>query len=139
MNVFLKNHITSLSKKFNVILICNDTDFDINPVILGKVIFHRVKIHRKISILNDLICLFKITLILKKYKPIIVHSITPKAGILAMISGFFSNVPNRWHTFTGQVWGNKRGIYKKFLKIMDKLIIYFSNKILLIVILKLIC
>ena len=46
-----------------------------------------------------------------------------------MISGFFSNVPNRWHTFTGQVWVNKSGIYKKFLKIMDKLIIYFSNKI----------
>ena len=46
-----------------------------------------------------------------------------------MISSFLINVPNRWHTFTGQVWVNKKGIYKKFLKIMDKFIIYFSNQI----------
>lgn len=128
MNVFLKNHIIFLAKKFNVILICNDTDFEINPSILELVTFHKIKIYRKISILNDLICMFKISLILKKYKPIIVHSITPKAGILAMASSFFCNVPNRWHTFTGQVWANKRGLYKKFFKIIDKLIIYFSNQ-----------
>ena len=129
VNAFLKNHIIVLSKKFNIILICNDIDIEINPSIQGLVTFHRVKIHREISILNDLICLFKIIQILKKYKPLIVHSITPKAGFLAMTSSFFSNVPNRWHTFTGQVWTNKKGIYKKFLKIINKFIIYFSNKI----------
>ena len=129
VNVFLKNHIILLSKKFNVILMCNDTEIQIDPKIKKLIMFHGVKIHRKISILSDFICLFKIIIILKKYKPIIVHSITPKAGILAMIASFFSNVPNRWHTFTGQVWVNKKGIYKKFLKIMDKLIIYFSNQI----------
>ena len=31
VNAFLKNHIIVLSKKFNVILICNDTDIEINP------------------------------------------------------------------------------------------------------------
>ena len=39
VNAFLKNHIIVLSKKFNVILICNDTDIEINPSILEKLYF----------------------------------------------------------------------------------------------------
>ena len=46
-----------------------------------------------------------------------------------MISGFFGNVPNRWHTFTVKYGEIKGNLQKIFLKIMDKLIIYFSNKI----------
>ena len=69
VNAFLKKCIIVLSKKFNIILICNDVDIEINPLILEKVTFHAVKIHRKISILNDLICVFKMILILKKYRP----------------------------------------------------------------------
>ena len=81
-----------------------------------------ILIKRKISLLQDLISLVKLYLVFKKEKPFIVHSITPKAGLLSMIGAKLANIPIRMHTFTGLVFPSKRGLYKKLLIFMDKLL-----------------
>ena len=53
----------------------------------------------------------------------IVHSITPKAGFLNMLAAFLTGIPNRIHTYTGQVWVNKVRWKRSALKIFDKLIV----------------
>ena len=86
-----------------------------------------MKISRKIQIFNDLLNLIRLISLLIKYKPKAVHSITPKAGLLAMVAAGLVHVPVRVHTFTGQIWVNKRGFKRFILKFFDYLISNLST------------
>jgi len=81
-----------------------------------------VEIKRQISPFNDIISLYKLYRLFKKEKPDIVHSITPKAGLLSMIAARLAGVPHRLHTFTGLIFPSKTGPIKHVLILMDKLL-----------------
>lgn len=81
-----------------------------------------VNIQRKISIYPDIRSLFVLYKFFRAYKPDIVHSIMPKSGLLSALAGYFSKVPVRIHTFTGQVWTNKVGLFRALLYYSDKLV-----------------
>jgi glycosyltransferase involved in cell wall biosynthesis len=83
---------------------------------------HIINIERKISIIRDLRALFQLWSYFIVNKPTIVHSTTPKAGMVTSLAAFFSRVPIRLHTFTGQPWVSLTGI-KKFLARLGDLII----------------
>ncbi len=87
-------------------------------------------ITRKIHPLNDIKSLLELVWHFRKNQFDAVHSVTPKAGLLAMLAGFLSGVPVRTHTFTGQVWANKRGLPRLLLKCMDKCISAFSTHVI---------
>ena len=78
-----------------------------------EVDIYEIDMKRKISLFSDLISLYKLTKLFIGIRPEIVHSFTPKAGLLAMLAAFFSRVRIRIHTFTGQVWVTKKGVLKK--------------------------
>ncbi|MEZ0184329.1 glycosyltransferase [Flavobacterium oncorhynchi] len=80
------------------------------------------EIVRKTSVFYDIKALIKLIFICFRVRPEIIHSIMPKAGLLAPVAGLFSFVPIRIHTFTGQVWATKKGGARKFYKFIDKLI-----------------
>lgn len=85
------------------------------------------KIIRKISVIHDIIALIKLMIVCIRIRPKIIHSIMPKAGLLSSISGFFTFVPIRIHTFTGQVWATKTGFSRFFFKTMDKIVFKLST------------
>ena len=58
-----------------------------------------------------------------------VHSMTPKAGLLSMIAAYFAGVPVRAHTFTGLVFPYKNGLFQKLLIIMERLLCKFATHI----------
>jgi glycosyltransferase involved in cell wall biosynthesis len=122
INAFLLNHLKSLSNYYEIIVIANTND----EIFLKKqglgIRVIPIKISRKINLLNDLLCLVKLIWIFFKESPRSIQSITPKAGFLSMLAGFFTAVPFRVHTFTGQVWANKTGIKRSLLKLIDSLI-----------------
>ena len=78
-----------------------------------------VPMERHISIWKDLSSLFKLIKVFRKEKPQVVHSITPKAGLLCMVSSWVARVPYRIHTFTGLVWPTATGITKRILMTTD--------------------
>lgn len=78
-----------------------------------------VQMRRHISLFRDIISLLSIIRILKKEKPFIVHSMTPKAGMLCMLASWITRVPRRIHTFTGLVWPTAKGIKKYILMATD--------------------
>jgi glycosyltransferase involved in cell wall biosynthesis len=129
VNPFLKSHLLRLSKFYEVILCVNEKVYPLDDEIRNTVSVHHFDIERKISFFRDIRALFQITTLLLKLNPGSVHSITPKAGLLAMIAGFIARVPYRLHTFTGQVWACKRGWPKFFLQLLDKVIVTFSTQI----------
>lgn len=71
---------------------------------------------------RDLKSLFAFTRWLKTQKFDIIHSSTPKAGIVAALAGWMCRVPVRTHTYTGQVWAEMRGLPRTVVKGMDAVI-----------------
>ena len=80
-----------------------------------------VPMKRKISPFNDLVSLFKLIRLFHREKPWMVHSITPKAGLLTMLAGWICRVPVRIHLFTGLVFPTTTGLKQKVLIATDKL------------------
>lgn len=81
-----------------------------------------VEISRLLDPVKDFFTLIKLIRIFHKNKFDIVHSTTPKAGLLAAIAGFVVNVPLRFHTWTGQPWVTLEGVKRWVIKLSDKLI-----------------
>ena len=81
-----------------------------------------LEMQRQISPIKDFISLVKMYFLLKKEKPMIVHSITPKAGLITMLAGKLAGVPIRIHTFTGLIFPYREGLMQKLLILMDKLL-----------------
>lgn len=81
-----------------------------------------INIDRQLNPVADMLALFALCRFLLVYKPDIVHSIMPKAGLLTAIAGFFCRVPIRIHTFTGQVWATEFGLARTLYYAADKLI-----------------
>ncbi len=50
-----------------------------------------------------------------------VHSMTPKAGLLSMMAAWFTRVPVRVHTFTGLVFPTATGLTQKILMFTDRI------------------
>ncbi|HDZ03951.1 hypothetical protein LCGC14_0132150 [marine sediment metagenome] len=88
-----------------------------------------INIERSISPFKDLISLFKLYRFFVKEKPMMVHSITPKAGLLSMIAAYFARVPVRAHTFTGLIFPTQTGFLKKLLLLFDKVICAFATNV----------
>lgn len=78
-----------------------------------------VPMERHISIFKDLKSLFNLIRVFRKEKPQMVHSMTPKAGMLCMLAAFLTRVPRRVHTFTGLVWPTATGLKRKILMATD--------------------
>lgn len=76
---------------------------------------------RTISILKDLKSLFKLYIFLKKEKPQIVHTHTPKAGTIGMLAAKLAGVPHRLHTIAGLPLLEARGKKRKLLDTVEKI------------------
>lgn len=91
------------------------------------VIWFDIDIARKIHPLHDIKALIRLCLVCYRFRPDIVHSIMPKAGLLAAISAWLMRVPVRIHTFTGQVWDTKTGWPRRMYQLMDRLIVALNT------------
>lgn len=76
---------------------------------------------RHISLGNDFISLMRMIYILIRERPAMIHSITPKAGLISMLGGWITRVPVRMHTFTGLLFPTAIGLKKKLLIWIDRL------------------
>lgn len=80
-----------------------------------------VPMERHISILKDLKSLLALIKVFRKERPDMVHSMTPKAGLLCMLAAWWTKVPVRIHTFTGLVFPTSTGLKKRILILTDRI------------------
>lgn len=88
-----------------------------------------VDIDRNINLLSDVVALYNLYRIFKREKPFMVHSITPKAGLLSMVAAYCARVPRRVHTFTGLLFPTRKGFMKRLLLFLDKVICYCATNV----------
>lgn len=122
LTVFCYEQIKRLSSKYEVHIITSPDSILEKFNRIDGVTVHTVEMQRHISLFKDIVSLFKLASLLNKIKPDIVHSISPKAGLLSMIASKMIGVKYRIHTFTGLVWPTSAGIKKKILVFADKLL-----------------
>lgn len=79
-----------------------------------------VPMERHISIKKDIVALFRMIRVFRQEKPYMVHSMTPKAGLLCMVAAWITRVPRRVHTFTGLVWPSATGLSRRLLMFTDR-------------------
>ncbi len=122
VEVFLRDQIIALSNDYDVTVIANASGPDALGVLARLVSFIPVDIRRDISPLADLAACWTLYKLFCKLRFDLVHSVTPKAGLLAMCASRAARVSNRIHVFTGQVWVTRQGFMRWLLKAIDRLI-----------------
>lgn len=88
-----------------------------------------VEMSRQISPFKDFVSLVRMIHLFRKESPLIVHSITPKAGLLCMLAAKITDVPFRIHTFTGLIFPYKTGFIQKLLIQMDRVLCWAATHI----------
>lgn len=129
--VFLAHQICVLANSYEVTVVTNMRhEGGMLDNLPSNVTVFSLPIARKISIFADLKALILLLHYFWRQNFILVHSVSPKAGLLSSFAGWVTRVPNRLHTFTGQVWATQDGFMRWLLKAMDKSIVRFSTNIL---------
>jgi len=129
-NAFLLEHLKALSLRYQVSLCLNQSLYPLLPDFESSGIrIINVPIERKLSLLSDLKTLKSLLVVFNKEKFVSVHTLTPKAGLLGIFAAYLCVVPNRLHTFSGQVWANEYGFKRWFYKNIDRAIVFFSTQV----------
>ncbi len=84
---------------------------------------------RKITPMKDILAVIKLYFFLKKHQPFIVHTHTPKAGIVGMLAAKLAGVPHRLHTVAGLPLLETTGFKRKVLDFVEKLTYRCASKV----------
>ncbi len=130
VNGFLINHLNQLAKLHAVTLCVNLNLYPLSSELnRSKVKVINVDFERQLNVKKDIYAIFMLINFFRISKFDVIHSITPKAGLLSMLAGFFYRVPSRFHTFTGQFWVNYVGLKKIFYQKIDWLIAHLATQV----------
>ncbi len=119
---FIKNH-------FDVIAVSSDKE---KLKAFGEkqgVEFFYLELTRKITPIKDIKAVYNLYKFLKKEKPFIVHSHTPKAGIVGMLASFLAKCPHRLHTVAGMPLLETKGVKRIVLNFVEKLTYSLATKV----------
>ena len=127
---FMSKHLQALSREYSTYAVCSNAGNIPVQRLMPEVQCIDISIERKISPFKDLASLFKLIHFFRSNQFTLVQSITPKAGLLAMLAAWICRVPIRVHVFTGQVWVTRSGFSRWYLKSFDRLIATLATSLL---------
>ena len=116
---FVRGMLPDLIKKYEVVLLSSPGEHMTEIENEYNVRCISVPMERRISLKRDAVSLWRMIKVFRKEKPDMVHSMTPKAGMLCMVASWITRVPVRVHTFTGLVFPTSTGIKRKILMVTD--------------------
>jgi glycosyltransferase involved in cell wall biosynthesis len=123
VTAFLKDHIAAATAAgYEVSVVANACDDAFLRRLGLSVAFHSVAIIRSISPWRDAMALLSLFRLFRCRRFDIVHSVSPKAGMLAMLAARVAGISHCVHTFTGQVWVTRHGLTRWLLKQADCLL-----------------
>ncbi len=129
MNILLKGQLKFLGQFFDITAVSGGNSYLEELTERENVQVFPIEMQRKISPVKDFVSLIQLYFYLRKVKPTIIHSITPKAGLLSMLAGKMAGVPIRMHTFTGLIFPTRTGLMQKLLIKMDQLLCWAATHI----------
>ena len=126
----LRGQLSYMSQHYDVLAISSNIDgFLTSYSKKENVRAIRIDMTRKITPIKDLKATWALYKILRKEKPFIVHTHTPKAGTLGMIAAYFARVPHRLHTIAGMPLLERKGTERKLLNLIEKITYRCATKV----------
>ncbi|WP_396211722.1 glycosyltransferase family 4 protein [Flavobacterium sp.] len=117
----LSGQLRFMNSYFNVIGISSDK-VNLQKVQQKEGIeVYPIEMTRKITPFRDIKSVIQLYFYFKKTRPFIVHTHTPKAGIVGMLAAKLAKVPNRLHTVAGLPLLEATGIKRRVLDFVEKL------------------
>ena len=127
---FVKGMLPDLTNKYEVVLVSSPgPEMDEAREQYG-VRTIEVPMERHISPVKDFLSLCRLIRVFLKEKPDMVHSMTPKAGLLCMTAAWLTRVPVRIHTFTGLVWPTSTGLKRRILMLTDAITCWCATHVI---------
>lgn len=130
LKTLLKGQLKFMSAHYNIIGV-SSSGKEMHDVEQDEgVETHIVEMTRSITPIKDLIATYKLYKLLKREKPLIVHTHTPKAGTLGMLAAKLAKVPHRLHTIAGLPLLEASGLKRKLLNFVEK--VTYANATLIL-------
>ncbi|TQD33491.1 glycosyltransferase family 4 protein [Haloflavibacter putidus] len=122
LQVLLKGQLAFMAEHFQVLAVSAGPQKALEMISEREgVATHLISMTRAITPIADLKALWELYRLLKKEKPVIVHTHTPKAGIIGMLAAKLAGIPHRLHTVAGlplmEASGKKRWLLNKVEKL----------------------
>lgn len=112
LDKLLSGQLSYMNQFYNIIGVSSEASYLERVGRKENIQVFSVEMTRKITPFKDLMAVYKLYNFLKKEKPFIVHTHTPKAGTVGMLAAKLAGVPNRLHTVAGlpllEASGSKR-------------------------------
>jgi len=121
LDKLLEGQLAFMSSYFDITAISSDLTELKRIAKREGVDFFEIPMSRKITPIADIRAIWKLYRYLRLERPDIVHSHTPKAGLVGMIAARLANVPIRIHTVAGLPLMEARGFKKILLKLVEKI------------------
>ena len=119
LRTLLKGQLKFMSQHYKVIGVSGDGSALEEVRTNEGIETYVVEMTRSITPLKDFIATIKLYRFLKKEKPFIVHTHTPKAGTLGMLAAKLAGVPHRLHTIAGLPLLETKGAKRLLLDVVE--------------------
>ena len=121
LNTFCRGTLRRLANTYDVVAVSTPDDELREMAQREGIRVIGVPMRRPIAPLRDIVSLWRLIRVFRRERPSMVHSITPKAGLLSMIAAWVCRVPVRLHTFTGLVFPTATGLKQRILMLTDRI------------------
>ncbi len=119
LKLLLKDQLKYMNKNFEVIA-ASSYGKELHEVEESQGIrVKAIEMSRQITPIKDLVSLYTMILFFLKEKPEMVHTHTPKAGLIGMLGSWITRVPYRLHTVAGLPVMESTGLKRKILMFVE--------------------
>ncbi|WP_458699891.1 glycosyltransferase family 4 protein [Sulfurospirillum sp. 1307] len=129
LKILLKDQLKFMNKYFDVIGISSRGKELKEIETIEGIRTIELDMSREITPIKDVISLVEMIVLICKERPDIVHTHTPKAGIIGMLASYICKVPHRLHTVAGLPVMEATGKKKKLLLFVEKLTYFCATKV----------
>lgn len=119
LNTFCRGLLKELSENYDVVALSSPGEQLDEIAQREGVRTIAVPMQRHISLISDIKSMWQMYKVMRHERPDMVHSMTPKAGLISMVAAWMAHVPTRVHTFTGLVWPTSTGLKRRVLMATD--------------------
>jgi glycosyltransferase involved in cell wall biosynthesis len=130
LNILLKGQLQYMREHGYEVITASAAGSEVAEICEREGVKHfTIDFTRTLSPFKDLKALWQLIRLIQKEKPDIVHTHTPKAGLLGMMAAKIAGVKNRMHTVAGMPLMQASGLTKKILRITEKITYYCAQTV----------
>lgn len=129
LETWLKGQAKFLSNYYEVEIITSSSNTIKSIEKYENVSIKIMDFNRQINFFKDIKVLTQLYIYFTRNRPFMVYTLTPKAGLLGMLSSWMARVPHRVHNVVGLPHLEATGKRKFILSMTEKITYFFSSKI----------